>query len=57
MVRDNHTEVSIYRINITDGSLKKLYFIQNDVDVIILSHRYILLSGSTVMGLMRSIRM
>ena len=39
-------ETSIYRINLTDGGIDKLYSIKKDICINILSDRYILFSGN-----------
>lgn len=45
-VHGEDTETSIYRINIINGQVDKLYSIDGDLGIIILSDRYVLLRGS-----------
>lgn len=46
IVNGDDTETVIYRINIINGQVHKLYSIEQDLGTIILSDRYVLLKGS-----------
>lgn len=45
-VHGNDTETAIYRINIDNGQVDKLYYMDGDLETIIISDRYVLFKGS-----------